>query len=40
MGFVQSANRLGKFPLNYLSWLLIGQNLIGNMSDSKQIEWS
>ena len=26
--------------LNYLSWLLIGQNLRGNISDSKQIEWS
>ena len=33
-------NRVGKVPLNYWSWLLIGQNLRGNMSDSKQIEWS
>ena len=34
------ANRVGKVPLNYLSWPLIGQNLRGNLSDSKQIEWS
>ena len=33
-------NRVGKVPLNYWSWHLIGQNLRGNMSDSKQIEWS
>jgi hypothetical protein len=31
---------VGKVPLNYLSWLLSGQNLRGNMSDLKQIEWS
>ena len=34
------ANWVGKVPLNYWSWLLIGQKLRGNMSDSKQIEWS
>ena len=34
------ANRVGKVPLNYLSWPLFGQNLRGNLSDSKQIEWS
>jgi hypothetical protein len=34
------ANRVGKVPLNYLSWFLIGQNLRENVSDFKQIEWS
>ena len=36
-----SVNRVGKVPLNYWSWLLIGQKLRGKnfSNDWKQIEW-
>jgi hypothetical protein len=37
---ILQVNRLGEVALNYLSWLLIGQNLRENVSDFKQIEWS